>query len=211
MQSSLAEPVAPRSDWIDSSERVAADVHYQAGFFDAVEAGRLQRTLLGETAWRQETIRMFGREVVVPRRCAWFGDPGVAYRYSRVCHRALGWSRETGALREVLENRLGVRFNFVLLNLYRDGHDCMGWHADDEVELGPRPCIASLSFGAARRFVLRRRANGGRGQQRIERELAGGSLLVMWGDSQRDWTHSLPRSAQACGARVNLTFRRVCA
>ena len=149
MQSSLAEPVAPRSGWIDSSEHVAAGVHYQARFVDAAEAERLQQTLLGETAWRAETIRMFGREVVVPRRCAWFGDPGIDYGYSHVRHRAAGWSRETAALRELLEVRLGVRFNFVLLNLYRDGRDCMGWHADDEVELGPQPCIASIGLGAA--------------------------------------------------------------
>jgi len=181
-------------------------VHYQPDFVAAAAAEQLQRAIFRTTRWRRETLQMFGREVQIPRRCAWFGDRGVGYRYSRVPHRADGWNRETAALRELLQQRLGVRFNFVLLNLYRDGNDSMGWHADDEVELGPQPCIASLSFGASRRFVLRARDGSGR---RVAWDLQPGSLLVMWGDSQHTWQHALPRSPGTSAARINLTFRRV--
>jgi alkylated DNA repair dioxygenase AlkB len=185
---------------------VVAGVHYQAAFLEEHEALQLFQVLLRGTAWRAETIRMFGRAVAVPRRCAWFGDQGIDYRYSHTPHCADGWNRETAALRDRLQQQFRIRYNFVLLNLYRDGRDSMGWHADDEVALGPQPCIASLSLGAPRRFVLR--ACDGKHRQ-IARTLEPGSLLMMWGDSQRDWQHALPRTGRTADARINLTFRLV--
>lgn len=149
---------------------------------------------------------MFGRRVKVPRLCTWCGDDGVVYRYSHTVHRANGWPLPVESLRERLRTQLGIRFNFVLANLYRDGNDAMGWHADDESELGEWPCIASLSFGAPRRFDLRARDGTGR---RTSLMLESGSLLLMWGSSQRRWQHALPRMKGAIGPRINLTFRQV--
>ena len=180
------------------------DVLYMPGFID--DAGEVEAQLMTELDWREESILMFGKRVKVPRLCAWCGDPGVIYRYSHTTHLAEGWPSPVRALRDRLRARLAIEFNFALANLYRDGNDAMGWHADDERELGDAPCIASLSFGAPRRFDLRARDGTPR---RVSLVLEPGSLLLMWGVSQRRWQHALPRTKQTLGARVNLTFRRV--
>ncbi len=183
------------------------DVLYVPEYFGAgVCAQRSCAELGAAIAWREESIALFGRRVTVPRLCAWYGDVGVAYRYSRSTHRANGWLSELEVVRDHLLARLGIRFNFVLANLYRTGRDAMGWHADDEPELGPRPCVASLSFGAARLFRLR--ARDGRAR-RVDLLLEHGSLLLMWGCSQRDWQHAVPRMRDASGPRINLTYRCV--
>jgi alkylated DNA repair dioxygenase AlkB len=181
------------------------DVLYVPEYLGAGDWAQRSCAELGAAiAWREESIALFGRRVMAPRLCAWYGDVGVAYRYSRSTHRANGWLPELEVIRDQLFARLGIRFNFVLANLYRSGQDAMGWHADDEPELGHRPCIASLSFGAARRFRLRARV----GARRVDLLLEPGSLLLMWGRSQRDWQHAVPRM-RASGPRINLTFRCV--
>jgi len=180
------------------------DVFYVPDFYD--EAQRLYDELESTIQWREENIVLFGRRVTVPRLTAWHGDDGVAYRYSRTVHRANGWPNELVGLRERLQIRLGIRFNFVLANMYRHGQDAMGWHADDEPELGECPCIASLSLGASRRFCLRAR-DGSR--RRTELLLESGSLLFMWGRSQHAWQHAVPRTRLPVGPRINLTFRLV--
>ena len=174
------------------------DVLYVPDYFDGDFCAGIE--------WREETIPLFGRRVIVPRLCAWFGDDGVEYRYSRSVHRASRWLSPLQTLRDQLLARLGIRFNFVLANLYRTGNDAMGWHSDDERELGEQPCIASLSFGAARRFCLRARDGSAR---RAELVLEHGSLLLMWGRSQRDWEHALPRMRDVHESRINLTYRCV--
>ncbi len=202
---------APALTFTPSAELVSAhalspcdDVLYIPRFLGA--ANGIEAALVTELDWREESIPMFGRRVKVPRMCAWCGDDGVVYRYSRTVHRAGGWPEHVESLRDDLRARLGVRFNFVLANWYRTGADAMGWHADDEPELGDRPCIASLSFGAARRFTMRARDGIAR---RTELLLEHGSLLLMWGRSQRHWQHALPATKRAVGARINLTFRIV--
>ncbi|WDS35650.1 alpha-ketoglutarate-dependent dioxygenase AlkB [Pseudoxanthomonas sp.] len=156
--------------------------------------------------WHTHRIRMFGRWVDSPRLSCWIGDPGASYRYSGRTFAPHPWPGALVPLRERLRGELGVDFNSVLANLYRDGRDAMGWHSDDEPELGPEPVIASVSLGAARRFVLRRRDD-----HAVRRELLlePGSLLVMRGSSQRDWQHALARTAKPVGPRINLTFRRI--
>jgi alkylated DNA repair dioxygenase AlkB len=180
------------------------DVLYVPGFI--ADADEIHTQLLTQIDWREESILMFGKRVRVPRLCAWCGDAGVVYRYSHTTHRAEGWPGPVDSLRDRLRARLAIEFNFALANLYRDGNDAMGWHADDERELGDAPCIASLSFGAPRRFDLRARSGASR---RVSLVLEPGSLLLMWGDSQRLWQHALPRTKHPVGQRVNLTFRRV--
>ncbi|MCA8981949.1 MAG: alpha-ketoglutarate-dependent dioxygenase AlkB [Planctomycetes bacterium] len=160
-----------------------------------------------EIEWRREELTIFGKRREVPRRVAWQGDPGTAYRYSGTLHVATGWTPAVRELRERLHAELaGTRFNGVLLNLYRDGNDTMGWHADDERELGDEPVIASISLGAVRTFRLRRR---GEPRTTFDRPLPHGSLLVMSGATQSNWQHCLPRRARVDAPRVNLTFREL--
>ena len=173
--------------------------------FAAGESHRLFTELRRDVDWRQEEIVIFGTRRRVPRLVAWHGDAYARYTYSGVAHEPEPWTRALRRVRERVRRFTGVHFNAVLLNLYRDGRDGMGWHADDEPELGVRPVIASLSLGATRRFVLRRKD----GCDKRELPLTHGSLLLMEGDTQANWQHALPKTAAATGLRVNLTFRRI--
>jgi alkylated DNA repair dioxygenase AlkB len=174
--------------------------------FDASEATRLFQDLRRQIDWREEEILMFGRRVPVPRRVAWHGDPGASYTYSGAEHHPLPWTPVLERVRECVTTLAGAQFNAVLLNLYRDGRDGMGWHADDEPELGANPVIASVSLGATRRFCLRHRRRKG---LRLDVPLSHGSVLVMSGATQHHWVHALPKTAAPVGERINLTFRRV--
>ena len=174
--------------------------------FPPAEATRLFDELRRTIDWRHESILMFGRRVGVPRLVAWHGDPGASYTYSGTLHRPLPWTPPLVGIRERTEHLCGARFNAVLLNLYRDGRDGMGWHADDEPELGRDPVIASVSLGATRRFCLRHRK---RRNLRLDVPLAHGSLLCMFGATQHHWVHALPKTRAVVGERINLTFRLV--
>lgn len=181
-------------------------VVYVPAFIEPEAADAHLATLVRTCAWRRETLTLFGRRMSTPRLTAWYGDPGCGYRYSGVAHAVTGWTPVLAALRDRITQSLDWRPNFVLANRYRDGQDCMGWHADDEPALGPSPMIVSLSFGAVRRFRLRRRDDHGTAQSLA---LEHGSLLLMWGSTQREWQHCLPRSRRVHEERINLTFRRV--
>ena len=200
----LRAPAVSQDDLTSRAIRVCDDVLYIPRFI--LHHHAIYGALAAQLDWREESIMMFGRRVKVPRLCTWCGDEGVVYRYSHTVHRATGWAPFVESIRDDLQACLNTRFNFVLGNLYRDGKDAMGWHADDEPELGNEPCIASLSFGASRRFDLRARDGSGRRASVI---LEPGSLLLMQGRSQRDSQHALPRTKATIGPRINLTFRRV--
>lgn len=174
-------------------------------FLGQVDAQAIFTALRKRTDWQRECIGFFGRRVLAPRLTAWEGDAGSSYRYSGTEHVCSGWSAELEGVRRRVSTAVGWPFDFVLLNRYEAGSSYMGWHADDEPILGEAPVIASLSFGATRRFALRRRVDG----HRLEIALEGGSLLLMFGTSQRLWKHSLPRTGCKVGERVNLTFRRL--
>jgi alkylated DNA repair dioxygenase AlkB len=180
-------------------------VTYEPGFLDTASADRAYAALAEEAAWRQESIVMFGRRVLLPRLTAWHGDPGAVYTYSGLSNVPAPWTPLLSELRERLADRLGVRFNSVLLNWYRSGADAMGWHADDEAELGREPTIASLSLGATRTFELEHRAD----RERVSVPLEHGSLLVMAGETQHRWRHRVPKQLRVAGGRINLTFRTV--
>jgi alkylated DNA repair dioxygenase AlkB len=180
-----------------------ADVALDPAWLAPADADRLLEVLLAAVPWEVHRIRLFGREHASPRLSCWIGDPGTAYRYSGSLFEPHPWPAALLPLRERLRGELGVAFNSVLANLYRDGRDAMGWHSDDEAELGPAPVIASVSLGAPRRFALKARA----GDARLAMVLPHGSLLVMAGATQRHYRHALPRTATAVGARINLTFR----
>lgn len=168
----------------------------------AIPDHELRMARLRETLpLRAETLHICGREITTPRRTSWHGD--AAYTYSGRRFEPAPWTPELLEIRELLEQIVGVRFNSVLANEYRDGRDSMGWHADDEPELGP--LIASVSLGAPRRFAMRHR----RKKERREHVLGEGDLFVMGGTTQRRWQHSVPKTAKPVGPRLNLTFRVV--
>lgn len=165
------------------------------------DADQLFAMLRHEIAWEQHAVTLYGRTVRTPRLTAWMGDG--AYCYSGIVNEPRPWPPALVELRERLRRELGVDFNSCLANLYRDGTDSMGYHSDDEPELGPRPTIASISLGDRRRFVLRSRATG----ERWSWDLGGGDLLVMRDESQSDYAHAVPKTSRTVGPRMNLTFR----
>jgi alkylated DNA repair dioxygenase AlkB len=162
--------------------------------------------LTEQTPWQQPQVRIYGRYMVVPRLVAWYGDAEASYRYSGLTHQPLPWTPLLAQIREQVEQAAGQSLNGVLLNYYRDGQDSMGWHSDDEAELGVNPLIASLNLGGTRRFDLRRK-----GQSRIEHslDLQHGSLLVMRGATQHHWQHQVAKTRASCAPRLNLTFRLI--
>lgn len=185
-----------------------ADVRHLAGWLPPVQADALHARLLEAIPWETHRIRMFGRWVDSPRLSCWMGDVDARYRYSGADFLPHPWPSVLLPLRDRLQEERGARFNSVLLNRYRSGTDSMGWHSDDEPELGPQPVIASLSLGAARRFLLRRRD-----RPAVKREflLAEGDLFVMAGSTQTHYQHALPRSLRVHDERINLTFRWILA
>lgn len=184
-------------------ELPGADLRYAPHWLAPDEADALFATLRESIAWETHRIRIFGREVDSPRLSRWIGNPDAVYTYSHTRFTPHPWTPLLADLRERVEQTCTTRFNSVLANLYRDGNDSMGWHSDNEAELGERPIIASLSLGAERRFTLRRRDRSGK---TLGLPLPHGSLLLMAGDTQRLYMHALPKT-RAAGARLNLTFR----
>jgi alkylated DNA repair dioxygenase AlkB len=181
-----------------------ADVRLWSQAFASDESDELLAALLTGIDWRQEDIVMFGEPRRVPRLVAWHGDPDAAYTYSGTAHEPLSWTPALQCIRERVQVLTGHAFNSVLLNRYRDGRDGMGWHADDERELGRDPAIASVSLGATRRFKLRHR----RLRDAVATiDLAHGDLLLMAGPTQHAYVHAVPKTARAVDERVNLTFR----
>ncbi|WP_191621277.1 alpha-ketoglutarate-dependent dioxygenase AlkB family protein [Marinihelvus fidelis] len=178
---------------------------YTPSFIPAGQADVLFTALWANTPWEQLDIVLFGRTVRQPRLTAWYAERGVRYRYSGLEMSGDEFPADIADLAAQLDQHLGVRFNAVLLNAYRDGDDAMGWHADDEPELGAQPVIASVSLGATRVMRVRHGKSG----PSTGLSLENGSLLVMSGDSQANFRHSIPRTRQPVGRRINLTFRRV--
>jgi alkylated DNA repair dioxygenase AlkB len=174
-------------------------VDYYPGWVE--DADQLFARFRSEIAWEQHTIRLYGRSLRTPRLTAWMGD--APYRYSGIVNEPTPWPQAVADLRERLRDELDVDFNSCLANLYRDGTDSMGYHSDDEPELGPRPTIASISLGDRRPFVLRHRSTG----ERWSCHLGHGDLLVMRDETQSDYAHAVPKTSRPVGPRMNLTFR----
>lgn len=187
----------------------AADIWLDPQFLPLAEAARLQQELTETLQWRQEPIRLFGKEVLQPRLTAWYGDATAQYSYSGLMLTPQPWAPALLGLRTQVEQAAGTTFNSVLLNLYRTGQDSMGWHADDEPELGPEPIIASVSLGATRRFRLRPRHPQELNHAPFGLDLPSGSLLVMRGTTQQHWLHAVPKTARPVRPRINLTFRTI--
>ncbi|WP_072671026.1 alpha-ketoglutarate-dependent dioxygenase AlkB family protein [Vibrio injensis] len=172
-------------------------------FLSLEQADNAYKRLSLELNWQQQAIMMFGKPIMQPRLHAWYGEK--AYRYSGLSLAPQSWAPALLPLKAQCERVADQPFNSVLANLYRHGQDSMGWHQDNEPELGHQPVIASLSLGATRRFALRHIQS----KEKLTFELSHGSLLVMAGDTQHCWQHTIPKTRQACQPRINLTFRQI--
>ncbi len=180
------------------------DFSYKSDFISIAIANAIFATLKSNIEWKQEKIRIFGKEVLEPRLVAWYGDK--PYKYTGKLMLPLAWTALLLDLKNTIEQSSGHIFNTVLLNYYRNGQDSMGWHSDDEPELGRNPVVASLNFGEARKFQFRLKSDK---NTKHEIWLENGSLLIMKGDTQHLWQHSLPKSSKAIGERINMTFRYI--
>jgi len=179
---------------------------YVPDFIEEADADALFKVLCDETPWAQERIRVYGEEYDLPRLTAWFGDRGASYTYSGIRQEPNSWTPTLLKIRNLIEAFTDSRFNSVLLNQYRDGRDRVGWHADDEPELGSLPVIASVSLGASRRFKVRQKSNL---TKAIALDLNHGSLVLMQGNMQQLCEHEVPRTAKSVKPRVNLTYRNI--
>jgi alkylated DNA repair dioxygenase AlkB len=180
------------------------DIVYKPDFLTAGDSAQIFEELKAQIRWRQDVMHFGRREVPQPRLTAWYADDAKTYVYSGITNRPLPWTALLLALKAKAEAFAESAINSVLLNYYRDGTDSVGWHADNEPELGERPVIASLSFGATRTFELRRRTTG----KVAKLPLTSGSILVMRGTTQQHWVHRVPKEPGRA-SRINLTFRFV--
>ena len=183
-----------------------AELSYYPRLFETKQADGLLAKLKDGIEWTQNTIRFYGKESLVPRMEAWYGDEGKSYAYSGIHMDPKPWTEELIIIKHKIEPLAGVAFNSVLINYYRDGKDRVAWHSDDARELGKNPVIGSVSLGAERKFKLRHKRYKTNGLKH-EILLRHGSFLLMKGSTQHHWMHEIPRTAKPIGPRINLTFR----
>ena len=176
---------------------------YLPDFFTKSESDKYFKVLKNDILWKQESMNMYGKQVMFPRLTAWYGDNDRPYSFSGITLRPHSWSKELLEIKNKIEPIANTQFNSVLLNQYRNGNDSISWHTDAEKELGLNPIIGSVNFGATRKFQLRHIET----KEKIEIELTHGSLLIMQGELQHFWQHQVPKTAQKVNERINLTFR----
>jgi alkylated DNA repair dioxygenase AlkB len=177
--------------------------HYYGKILPYREANRYFDLLLQNIQWKNDEANILGKHIVTKRKVAWYGNSDYSYAYSNTTKQALAWTRELSVLKRLVEEITGESFNSCLLNLYHNGNEGLGWHSDDEKSIGKYTPIASLSFGAERKFSFKHKQT----KQTVSLVLEHGSLLVMKGATQTNWLHSLPKSNRITQARINLTFR----
>ena len=183
-----------------------AKIKYYPNFIRAKEADKLFKLLINQTPWRNDPITLFGKTYPQPRMTSLHGHTTDAYGYSGIVMQPNPMSKPLLYIEKKLKEFTNEKFTTVLLNLYRDGNDSNGWHADNEKELGANPTIASLSFGAERFFHLKHKTKK---ELRLKILLKSGSLLLMEGETQTNWLHQIAKTARPVGPRINLTFRRI--
>jgi len=172
-------------------------------FFNVNESKKFFDSLLNNIIWKQEKTNMYGKELMFPRLTAWYGDSDKPYTFLGITLKPNEWTNELLEIKNKIESETDAVFNSVLLNRYRNGNDSISWHTDAEKELGENPVIASVNFGATRKFQLKHiRTN-----ERIDLELNNGSLLIMQGALQHYWKHQVPKTKKIVSERINLTFR----
>ena len=180
-------------------------VQYYGKVIQEMVADDYFEKLMQNIAWKNDQAIIFGRQITTKRKVAWYGDQGYEYTYSNVNRYALPWTVELLELRQRVQQLTGERFNSCLLNLYHTGEEGMAWHSDDETDLKKNGAIASLSFGAERKFAFKHKQS----KEKVELYLEHGSLLVMKDTTQSHWLHRLPPTKKVTTARINLTFRTI--
>lgn len=180
-------------------------VLYLGQIISAQQADDYFTELLHSIAWKNDEAMIYGKHIMTKRKVAWYGDHPFSYTYSNTTKQALAWTPALLKLKILIEQEVGERFNSCLLNLYHDGDEGMAWHSDGEIDLKKNGTIASLSFGAERKFAFKHK----RTQEKVELYLAHGSLLLMKDITQTHWLHRLPPSKRITTARINLTFRQI--
>jgi alkylated DNA repair dioxygenase AlkB len=179
--------------------------NYYGPVVSEAEAEEYFAALLNDVRWKNDETVIFGKHIVTARKVAWYGDSDYSYTYSGTTKQALLWTPDLRSLKSIVERLTGSKFNSCLLNLYHDGTEGMAWHSDDEKMLGPNSTIASLSFGAERKFCFKHKSR----PETVSIVLESGSLLVMKDATQTNWLHSVPKSNKIKTPRINLTFRTI--
>ena len=180
-------------------------VNYYGKILEEEKANQFYLKLLNEIEWRNDEAVIFGKKIITKRKVAWYGDENFEYTYSNSTKKALKWTSELLELKKLTEEKTGEKFNSCLLNLYHDGNEGMAYHSDGERDLKKNGAIASLSFGAERKFSFKHKTT----KEKVELTLANGSLLVMKGETQKFWLHRLPPTKKIFTPRINLTFRTI--
>ncbi|AUC15066.1 alpha-ketoglutarate-dependent dioxygenase AlkB [Tenacibaculum sp. SZ-18] len=180
-------------------------VNYYGCVFSKIEADRMFNYLFNEIEWKNDQIYIFGKLITTKRKVAWYADESFEYSYSNITKVALKFTDELLQIKKLVEEQTNETYNSCLLNLYHEGAEGMGWHSDGEKELKKNGAIASVSFGAERKFVLKNK----RTKEVVSLVLQHGSLLVMKGETQTNWLHRLPPTKKINRPRINLTFRTI--
>jgi alkylated DNA repair dioxygenase AlkB len=180
---------------------------FHEGFFSLEESHRLMQSLIKTIDWTQDEVIVYGKRHKIPRLNAWYGDEGKVMKYSGLSLEPKTWTKELLEIKSKIEEASGTKFNSCLLNYYRDGKDGMGWHQDNEKELGINPIIASVTFGETRPFQLKHISN--KELKKVDIPLSNGSLLTMSGETQHYWKHQIPKTTKTLESRINLTFRQI--
>lgn len=183
-----------------------AEVTFYQNCFSLQQSDEIFNILYDEINWRQDTMKLYGKDIALPRKTAWYGDQDKSYKFSGIQLNPEPWTPTLLQVKKRIEDVAGVQFNSVLLNLYRHGNDGISWHSDKEPELGKNPTIGSVSFGETRRFMFRYRKDK---DLKTEIELTHGSFLLMAGETQHFWQHQIPKTSKHVQPRINLTFRMI--
>lgn len=178
---------------------------FYPNFLNKDESDFYFETFLKEIEWKHEEIKLFGKKIFQPRLTAFYGDDDISYAYSGIKMDANSWSTDLNKLKNKINGQLNQSFNSCLMNLYRNEKDSMGWHQDNEKELGEKPFIASLSLGETRKFQLKKINT----KEKIELNLNHGSLLIMKNELQKNWKHQIPKEKTLKDIRINITFRKI--
>ena len=182
-------------------------IRVEENFFNSNESNILLNKLIKNLSWESMMIKMFGKDLMIPRLQCWIGDEGCDYKYSGKILNRQNWTKELMLIRKKIAKEIKTDFNSVLVNYYRDGKDSMGWHSDDEKELGPNPTIASISFGSERNLHFRNKIT----KETISIPQTHGCLIVIDGRTQKNWQHAIKKTQKIIGPRINLTFRNIIA
>lgn len=200
----IVNKIAPKikigSTIVDNGEYI-----FIPNFFNKLDSDNFLQSLKENIEWKQESMNMYGKKIDFPRLTAWYGDSDKPYSFSGIKLNPAPWNEILLNIKNKIELESNVKYNSVLLNRYRNGNDSISWHTDAEKELGRNPVIASVNFGATRKFQLRHIHT----KEKLEVELTHGSLLIMQGELQHFWQHQVPKTAQNVSERINLTFRTI--